>query len=226
MTPHLTRRTRLVSASVALCVLLTACGGSDDEPADEPEVLSQESADSALLTLDDVGEGFVDSTEPEEEESDLGCLSAIDDLDDLDADTEAKVSFDAESDAALRSILSGVSSFEDPTILTDAFDDFTETIEGCELVDVTDPSGFDLVLTVDATEGDVIGDVDEQVRFSATGQISTGPGETYSYDLAFVASRIDNNLSVVGVVDVGARGEDVIDALTETSLERLHDAIG
>lgn len=231
MSPHLTRRTRLLTTAVALAVVLTACGSGDDDPGNEsastPEVLTQESADGALLTLADVGEGFAEGTEPDDEDdSDLGCLSGIADLSDLEAATEAEVSFDAESGAALRSILSGVRSFEDTATITDAFDDFSTAVEACESVDVTDPTGFNLVLTVDVVDGDVIGDVDDQIRLTGTGQVSTGPTETYPYALAFVASRIDNNLSVVGLIDFGEPGEDIIDTLTETAVERLNDAIG
>ncbi|MDP2772889.1 MAG: hypothetical protein Q8O61_04975 [Nocardioides sp.] len=229
MLPSLTRRTRLLATAVALGVVLTACGSGDDdgESAAEPEVLTQESADGALLTLDDVGEGFVEGTEPEDEEdSDLGCLSGINDLDNLEPETKAKVSFDAEGTTSLRSVLSGVSSFEDTATLTEAFDDFRAGVEACESVDVTDDTGFNVVLTVDVEDGDAIGDVDDQIRFTGTGEVSTGPTETYSYELAFVASRIDNNLSVVGLIDLGAAGEDIIDTLTETAVDRLNDAVG
>lgn len=231
MSPYLTRRTRLLPAALALGLALTACGGDSDDDGTEPDptsqVLTQESADGALLTLDDVGEGFVDSTQPDDDEdSDLGCLSGIDDLDDLDAETEAEVSFDAETDGSLRSVLSGVKSFEDTATVTDALETFRTAVEGCDEVNVTDPTGFNLALTVTVDEGAEIGDVDDQVRLTGTGQVSTGPTETYSYDLAFVASRVDNNLSVVGVIDFGAPGEAVVDALTETAIERLNDAIG
>lgn len=227
MSALLTRRARLLAAGLALGVLLTACGGSDDESDAGPKVLSQESADGALLTLDDVGEGFVENTQPDEDETnDLGCLSGINDLDELEADTEAKVNYDAESDTALRSVLSGISSFDDEATITEAFDDFRAGIEDCEGVDITDPSGFNITLAVSVVDGDDLGDVDDQIRFTGTGQITSGPDQSYSYDLDFVASRIGNNLSVVGLIDVGARGEDVIDSLAETAVDRLNDAIG
>ncbi|SDO66103.1 hypothetical protein SAMN05192576_0213 [Nocardioides szechwanensis] len=232
MSPYLTRRTRLLTAALTLGLALTACGGNSEDDENEPDpasqVLTQELADGALLTLDDVGEGFVDSTQPEDDEdSDLGCLSGIDDL---DAGTKAEVSFDAEGNAetggVLRSVLSGVKSFDDTATVTDALKAFRTAVESCDEVNVTDPTGFNLALTVTVDDGDEIGDVDDQVRLTGTGQVSTGPTETYSYDLAFVASRIDNNLSVVGVIDLGAPGEAVIGALTGTAIERLNDAIG
>ncbi|MDO9496580.1 MAG: hypothetical protein Q7J48_12830 [Nocardioides sp.] len=231
MSPHLIRRTRLLTTAVVLAAVLTACGSGDDDPGNEsaatPEVLTQESADSALLTLDDVGEGFTESTKPDDDDdSDLGCLSGINDLDNLESDTRAEVSFDADGDTALRSILSGVSSFEDTATITDAFDDFRSGVEDCDAVDITDPDGFRITLDVTVDDGDNLGDVDDQIRLTGTGEVSSGPTETYPYALAFVASRIDNNLSMVGLIDFGEPGEDIIDTLTETAVERLNDAIG
>lgn len=231
MSPYLTRRARLLSASLVLGLALTACGGSDEgdeEPGSGSGALSQEKADGALLTLEDVGEGFVDSTGPddEDEDSDLGCLSGIEDLDDLEADTTAEVNFDAETESSLRSVLSGVKSFEDEATPTGALEDFRASVAECDTVNVTDPSGFNLALEVTAVDGETIGDVDDQVHLTGTGQVSTGPTQTYSYDLVYVVSRVGNNLSVVGVIDLGVKGEDVAESLTETAIERLNDAIG
>lgn len=231
MSPYLTRRARLLSASLVLGLALTACGGGDDGDGETDagsEVLSQESADAALLTLDDVGEDFVESTGPEDddEDSDLGCLSGMEDLDDLEADTEAEVSFDAESESSLRSVLSGVKSFEDSAAPTDALETFRASLEDCDTVNVSDPAGFNLTLDVTVVDGEPIGEVDEQVHLTGTGQVSTGPTETYSYDLAYVLSRVGNNLSVVGVIDLGAQGDDIAESLTGTAIDRLNDAIG
>ena len=68
-------------------------------------------------------------------------------------------------------------------------------------------------------------EADDQIRLDGTGSIAN-QGQTYSYDLTFVASRIGNNLTVVGLIDVGAKGEDVIETLTETAVGNLADAIG
>ena len=58
---------------------------------DEPVVvLSDEQAETALLTTADLGEGFVID---ESSESPLGCLDAVEGLDGPDAATEAEVSF-------------------------------------------------------------------------------------------------------------------------------------
>ena len=227
---NLLRRTGLCSSALVLALSLAACGGGDDsEPetkADEVTVLTEDEATAALLTIDDVGEGFTESGPSEEEDdSDLGCLSGINVLSDVENETEVENNFDQESDTALRSVLTGVNSYVDTATIEDAFADFRTSLEGCETVDVTEESGLNINLAVTVEDEPGLGEADDQIRLDGTGSIAN-QGQTYSYDLTFVASRIGNNLTVVGLIDVGAKGEDVIETLTETAVGNLADAIG
>lgn len=229
---NLLRRAGLSSGALALALSLAACGGGDDTDApsgagsDAPVVLSQEEADGALLTADDLGADFTELGAQDDDGQDLGCLTGLTDLGDVAADTEAENNFELETDSSLRSVLTAVNSYADTATVTDAVDAFRASLEGCESVEVTDPesgSALSLAVTVDDAPG--VGETDDQVGFTGTGSVSA-PGTSYSYDVSFVVSRIDNAISVVGVVDLGAPGEDVLDELTDTAVGRLSDAVG
>jgi hypothetical protein len=227
------RRTGLSAAALVLALALAACGGDDDSgdsggKADSgPAVLTQEEADGAALTAEDVGEGFTaekDDDADDDADADLGCLTGITKLGDVKAATETEFNIDAESETAARSVLSVVNSYEDTATIEDAFADFREVIEGCDSIDVTDEEGVTIVLDVTLVDGEPIGEVDDQLSFTSTGSITNGE-QSFPYELAFTASRIENNLSVVGVMDVGEKGEDLMVTLTETAVQRLNDAI-
>lgn len=228
----LLRRAGLSSSALVLALSLAACGGGDDSDAssdagsEAPAVLSQEEADGALLTTDDLGADFTELGAQDDDGQDLGCLTGLTELGEVTADTEAENNFELETDSSLRSVLTAVNSYADAATVTDAVDAFRTSLEGCESVEVTDPesgSALSLAVTVDDAPG--VGETDDQVGFSGTGSVSA-PGTSYSYDVSFVVSRIDNALSVVGVVDLGAPGEDVLDELTETAVGRLAEAVG
>ncbi len=230
----LSRRARLSSTALVLALSLAACGGGDDAEtgsttdsgSDAAVVLSQEEADGALLTLADLGDDFTELGAQDSEDQDLGCLSGLSDLSDVAAETEAENNFELETETSLRNVLTAVNSYADTATVDDAVQAFRDGLEGCETVEVTDPEGgstLTLDVTVDDSPG--IGETDDQVGFSGTGSISS-PGTSYSYDVSFVVSRIDNAITVLGLIDLGAPGEDVVDALTETAVDRLASAVG
>jgi len=227
----LMRRAGLSSSALVLALSLAACGGGDDSPSsdagsDAPVVLSQEEADGALLTIDDLGADYTELGPEDNQDQDLGCLSGLSDLSDVAADTEAENNFELETETSLRNVLTAVNSYTDTDTVVEAVADFRAGLEGCETVEVSDPessSTLSLAVTVDDAPG--IGKTDDQVGFSGTGSVSS-PGSSYSYDVSFVVSRIDNAITVVGLVDVGAPGEDLGDTLAATAVDRLSDATG
>ncbi|GEP39782.1 hypothetical protein NPS01_34450 [Nocardioides psychrotolerans] len=227
------RRAGLSSSALVLALSLSACGGGGGESgpssgtgSDAPVVLSQDEADGALLTLDDVGADFTELGASESDDQDLGCLSGLTELSDVDADTEAENNFELETETSLRSVLTAVNSYADTATVVAAVEAFRASLAGCETVEVTDPeSGSALALAVTVDDAPGIGETDDQIGFSGAGSISA-PGTSYSYDVSFVVSRVENALSVVGLVDLAAPGEDVLPALTETAVGRLTDAVG
>ena len=228
----LMRRAGLSSSALVLALSLAACGGDDeaspspDGGSEAPVVLSQEEADGALLTVDDLDGDFTALGPTDNEDQDLGCLSGLTALSDVPADTEAEDNLELETETSLRSVTTAVNSYTDTETVVAALETFRASLEGCESVEVTDPEGGStLALTVTVDDAPGIGEADDQVGFSGTGSVST-PGTSYSYDVGFVVSRVDNAITVVGVVDLGAPGDDVLDTLTETAVDRLNDAVG
>lgn len=223
------RRTAASSSALLLALALVACGGdsgSSEGSSDEAEVraLTQEQADGALLSAEDVGEGYTELGDSEDEDQEVGCLTGLGDLSDVEATTEAENNFELESESSRRNVLTAVNSYDDVATIEDAFADFRASLEGCESVEVTDEeSGTTLSLAVTVDEDPGLGETDEQIAITGTGSIAA-PGTTYSYDLDFVVSRLGNDLAVVGLVDLAEKGEDVIDTLVETAVQKVADA--
>ncbi|MCD4534034.1 hypothetical protein LRP67_08085 [Nocardioides sp. cx-169] len=248
-----TRHTGLGAAALTLALCLAGCGGDDGDASDGgrsasesasesanesasgtataggPAVLSQAEADQAALTAADVGEGYVAEKDDDTDDvdDDLGCLNAVQVLSDFDAQTEAEITIEPENEAegSYRSVLSVVSSYADTATVRDAFATFRRDIDACDAVDVTDDDGVTITLEVTHPTAAPIGEVDEQVSFIATGTVSSA-GQSLPYRLAFAASRVENNLSVVGLIDVGQVDADILPRLTETAVERLNAVVG
>jgi hypothetical protein len=218
------RRAALAAPLVALALLGSACSGGDGDPAEaEAELLTEAQATEALLTLEDVGEGFteVEPQDDEEEESSggLGCLDDIQ-FDEVDADVEVEAQFDATNDLAVPSVFSSVASFADQAVLETALEDFRAVLEDCTSIDETDENGTRFTLDV-ATDDTAADGADEQLNLVATGSIVAGPTEVpFGFWVSIV--RIGNDGTFVGYVDTDtSAGEGRIAELTATAVEKL-----
>lgn len=230
----------VTAASAALAVALIGCGSEDDadtsasgteaasptpaEPESDTTVLSQDEVELALLTAADIGTGFTetetdDAAEADDSESgDFGCLSELEDLDALtDPETEAEVAFD---DGSGVSVASSVASFADPEALSQELASIRDSLEGCTSVD-TEQDGVQISLTVSVDEERADSTVDEQLNIIASG---TGLSEGLEIPVAlgFSFARLENNLTLVGVLEFGGSGR--LFAYTETAVAKL-DAV-
>ena len=150
------RRGRLPGL-VAVLTVLAACG--DDEPSVDPEA-DQAAVDAAVLTVDDLPDGFTatESDDPEEDGSLDRCLEDVAGLSEAELDESrtartAPMQFDSET-AQLRARVNAFESDDLPEDVIDAFvdDEFTDCVEagvgdemteaGVEMTDfeVLDPS--------------------------------------------------------------------------------------
>lgn len=220
-----TRRTAALTLTLALPLALTLSACSGDEAA-APDLLTQAEADQALLTLEDVGEGF-EEVEPEDEDdadAGLGCLDAVE-LDEADADVEAEAQFDATNEFGLPSVLSSVASFSAQSTLEDALESFRSALEDCTSVDETDEDGTRFTLDV-ATDDTATDGVDEQLNLVATGTVFAG-GLEVPFGFWVSVVRIGNDGAFVGYVDVeSSSGQDRVAELLEVQVEKLAEVAG
>jgi hypothetical protein len=194
-------KTPLAAGLLALALsTLTACG--DEEPSDdaasaELEVLTDEQAEEALLSEAQMGEGFT-AAEPTDSDSDtdLGCLNALDEMDDIGAETEAKVEYSATTRLALPSLENNVFSYSDLDPVTARFEEVTDALEGCTSVDVTDEEGTSFVLDVSVDSETTTEDADQQVTLQATGTITAG-GQELPIAMHMTSVRIENHVTVL-----------------------------
>lgn len=207
----------------ALLLALAGCGDSDSEEDTGGDsggetgatVLTDEQASSALLTIDDVPEGFAED-EDENEDDQLGCLDVISDLTEADADTEAESQFATEDGGV--GIISGIKSYEADVDATEELADFGEEISECTSVDETqDEIRAQLDVTSDVA--------DDEISVEVSGTVSGATIETLPYDLVLTATRVDNNLAIVGAFELAEAGVVAeADALNQTVLDRLTEA--
>lgn len=206
---------------------LTACGGEeteDTEDTEEVEVLSSEEAESALIPESAMGEGFV-ATEPTEDETnmELGCLSALDEMDDLGAETEAAVEYVPADDSGFPALENSVFSYADPGVISARMEEISTALEGCDSVDVTDDEGTRFTLDVSFDDEVTASAADEQVTLEASGTISA-PGQEIPITLHMSSVRVDNHVTVViysELSDDQAAASSEFDSYVTTAAERL-----
>lgn len=210
-----------------MLVLLSGCGGQDSStgdgsrgaqtPDEQLVVLSDEQAETALLTSADLGEGFVIDETDESSESSLGCLDPVEDLDGPDAATEAEVSFTDE--LGITEVYSSVASFADEESGAAALQQLRESLGSCTAVDVED-DGVRFSLTVEVGDGVAIDGAEEQVAISAAGAAETDALELpVAFDI--VALRLDNNVTTVGLLQIGEGDSGRLAEYADTAVARL-----
>ncbi len=189
---------------------LTACGDDTDASSGAPggssadlEVLTEDQAQQALLSEAQMGEGFT-SAEPAEDDTaqpDMGCLSALDDMDDIGAESEAKIEYTSTSDSGLPSLENDVFSYPDTERISDRIAEVSSALEGCDAVEFTDDDGTSFSLDVSVDTDTTAEDVDEQVTLEATGTVASGK-QRFPIGIHLSSVRIDNHVTVVIYTDM------------------------
>ena len=120
MTALSLRRAFAASAVLSLTLALTACGGADDAGDDPaPTLLDDDELTSALVTLADLPDGFVDDPDETDDESGgfegscLGEVSTLSDRPEFEADQKVEASYVLDGDAGQSSVRSQVQSYAD-----------------------------------------------------------------------------------------------------------------
>ena len=205
---------------VPICALFVACGGggeSIDPDADEERI------EDALITLDDLPDGFEQTTDDdaEDEDDDNECNQEILDIDEdeLDenevAETE-RVQFEDET-TSVRAQIQSFRNRELPQRVLDAIDDddYVDCLEErvVENLDGGEISGLD--------EVDTPVDGGRALQF----QFVFGDGvEVVSQQHSVLVDRFGITLQVTAVE--GGIDDDLVEDLLETMVERLEDGEG
>lgn len=197
-------KSQVAAALLALALTgLTSCGddGSTGESADL-EVLTEDQAQQALISETQMGDGFT-SAEPTEEESDtdLGCLNALDEMDDLGAETEAKIEYTSTDASGLPALENDVFSYTDTERVSDRIADVSTALEGCDSVEATDEDGNSFSLAVSVDTETTSDSADEQVTLQATGTVGSGNKE-FPIGLYMTSVRIENHVTVLVYTDM------------------------
>lgn len=168
------RRTTSAASVLVLSLALAGCGGSDEEKSDA-KPLTQEQITSALISADDIGEDFRVMEEDEDDDTDLGCLNAVDEIDDgfPGAEHTAEVSIEATSEGNIPEVGNQINAFADEAAATKALDDFAASFEGCDSVKETS-DGITFDLEVDVADTPLNDDVDQQFDVDMTGTLASG----------------------------------------------------
>lgn len=222
------RRSRLapLAAGVVLTAALTGCGADDESEGsgsgDGVVVLDQEQVDQAVLSIDNLGPGFVvdeddDSDDAgEEADTDLGCLDAVDD--DLEeSEAKAEVSYAAVNDLESPTVDSGVSSYGSVDDVTERFERLRTALADCTSIEVSEDD-VSFSLTVESDEETSSDEVEEQLNITATGTAST-QGVELPVAMRLSAARVDNHVVFLSRFDLGADG--ALEPYTEAAVGRL-----
>lgn len=229
---HPVRRAVPLSAALLLAsAFLAACGddgssaATGDDPTTEAVVLLEESqAEEARLAIENLPDGWAvqpaSDDEEDGEDDELGCLSALDSIEDeVDSEYDVEVDFAMTNDFNLPGVNSTVSAFDTEESATKAMGLLRAGLEDCDRVDVTDPDdGTRIVLDVALVDALADG-ADEQITLTATGTINVGMELEFGMWMSMV--RIGNHTTMVGISDIGTVAGDALDAYTDLAVERL-----
>lgn len=224
--------TRILLRRVATCAVisglaLTGCGGSGQgSGAGESGLLTDEQARSVLLTQANLGDAFVEAPEDDDDDDGgLGCLDSLEDEDTEDAPVSEERSFNAKTDFETPTVSHSVASFESTGEAEDALQRFADALEGCTEVDEVDAEGARTQLEIETNDDTDDGlDVDDQVNVFAIGEI-TSQGFEFPIGLWFSATRVDNHISLVFLVDLGSTFGEHREEYVKVAVERLRAVI-
>jgi hypothetical protein len=221
-----------VSLAALALTSLAACGGGDDSSdgaesggaGEELEVLTAEEADQALLSETVMGSDFT-AGEPSEDsdEGAPGCLSALDDLDDIGAETKAEVEYTSTSEVGLPTVEHSVFSYTEVEPISARIEEVRTALDGCDVVEETAEDGTEYLLDVSLSTDTTSDGADEQITLAATGTI-TAQGQEIPLGVYMSSVRVGNHVSVVVYTDIPedeATTTAAFDSYVDAAAERL-----
>ncbi|MET3962962.1 hypothetical protein ABIE44_002896 [Marmoricola sp. OAE513] len=223
-------RTSILLATTTLVAVATLTGCGSDDSSDGGSkggsaLLSKSELSDALVTLDDLGDGFKvekDDDDDDDDDTNLGCLNGLDELgddDSIEPERDEESSFEADSDLGLPGVYSTVGTFKSTKDAAEVLTKFSDTVEDCKAIDETDGDGFRIRLDVSSDQDKTDDGATGQVNLNATGTAS-GDGFEFPFSVRFTAIQIGNDVALVGYVNAVTDLEDA-DDLVQRAYDRL-----
>lgn len=245
MTSPLLRRAGTAAASLTLALALVACGSSDGSDGDDRSsssdaaptdgVPTDDELAAALLTSDDVPEGFEQSDVDDDDDDEDSvfadtCLGDVADFDDqvgTEPVSKAKTQFTVEDETTQSLLQAGISLYDDEDAVVDAFDEFYSGFSTCTDLSFTDDGGNSYALDVTADDTVTIDGADSQLTIKLTGTATAGT-DSIPIDFGFLVVREGAAVSHLSTSEVGDTYDlDAdVDALAQTQADRLADVLG
>lgn len=196
----------------------TATGGPSANPVTASaspmataEVLDQQQAELALLTVEDLNDTYSEDTNEEDDNTDdLGCLDA---LEPRDGAVSAERTF---SDDFFSYALSSVASFESEAAADEHFNEVRRGLEGCTEITIPVDEEDDARLDLTVGQGPVT-EAEDQVQVDAT----TTSDAPIALNISLWSGRVDNNVAITGLVYAGASTDLDNDALAVRAYAKL-----
>lgn len=182
----------------------------------------------ALLTAEDLPEGFTEASDDTDDGStsfDGTCLEDVGDLSDAigtDSVEDAEVEFAAQTPTGQASVQSKIDAYADADAVARGFASFSDTLQQCTSVQATeDGVTYDLAISYDDTV-DLPG-ADDQLTVDITGTLASGE-QSYPATFRSVAGLEGSLVTIVGAFSIGDDATGVVDQtadLASTQAERV-----
>ena len=220
--------------ALTLTTTLAACADDDSGSSDSTEASESSSSELEPLTDEQVQQALLSETvmgpdftgaEPEEDEDNPapGCLSALDDLDDIGAETEAEIEYTSTSEIGAPSLEHSVLSYTETEAITERIEEISTALDGCTSVQETGEDGTEYDLAVSLENGVTSEGADEQITLQAIGTVGS-EGQEFTLGVYMSSVRVENHVSVIVYSDIvtdEAASESDFETYVNAATERL-----
>lgn len=214
-------RTVLAALTLVTVAALSGCGG-DDGSSSSATTLTKQQATEALLSLDDLGDGFKVAEDDDDDDSSMGCLDDFEGIDDVvgEPTVEAEADYEADTEISLPGVLSAVASFESDAPAKKGMSEIRKALTDCTEVEQTDDDGTQFRLTIASDDKKAGPEADDQVNLSANGTVTT-QGLTVPMAVHMSIIRVANHVTMSGIVTMGEEAREDADEIAAAALARI-----
>lgn len=241
MTTPLLRRAGAAASALAVSLVLVACGGDTDTNTSSPSTTStpsqaavptEDDLAAALLTADDVPDGYTEAAPDESDNStvfDGTCLADVADFKEQvgsDPVSEAKTEFTTQDASGQAQISSGISVYDDQAAVDAAFGAFYDSVKDCTNLSFTDDNGVAYEITVAIDDTVSLDGADQQLGITLDGTVTVGE-QMLPIAFVFLLAQEGAATSAVGTSEIGGSYgiNDEVETLAQTQADRLADVL-